>query len=454
MNILKQVSGQENPPANTSHGILSFSGGGTLAIHAQALVMGDLFGEDVNGHEVLKSLKDKGFKEVWGTSAGALMASLAAGYSPKEIRSMTESEAFLKSVYAEKDQVSRKNSGIRANYFVHDRKKLGLKNRVLELITDFETAAMEKTVRSGYSTSAKTKFIGQVMSRSVPEDHPAAGNTALSGLRDGKTAGLAEANFEKIYEMTGLHFNFVCQDRATKETVIVTTRKRDEIQPSEMRLPGKETIRYVTGDEISVKDAVSASPTPRPLFDGSVRGLVDGGMAGHNVNAYLAVEMAKARGVDASRINALVVGGLKAETAYRKVRDLMFLATDPFTRFMQNGMKGKLAKLVGAVPSPQKQIVYIAPHSRDINELFNYVTSMVAESEDIKSMCSFFDRFRKGEIDNQQVTDTVGFRTYGEALQGARKMIGLSNKGPAIACDVPREAVQKPPGIQAKSFDV
>lgn len=177
-------------------------------------------------------------------------------------------------------------------------------------------------------------------------------------------------------------------------------------------------------------------------------------MAGYNVNAGLAVALAKNRGVDEKNIKCLVVGGLKADISYgnKAAGNPMFLATDVFTRFLQRGMDRQLKKLAAAVPDPQKQIVYIAPYSNNKSEPFNYVTSMVAESKDIKSMKSFFDGFFRGEVENQQVSAGVGFKTYADAIQGARKMIGLPDER-AVVCDVSREAVgKKSPKASGGSF--
>jgi hypothetical protein len=410
--------------------------------------MANLFGSDTAGHEVLRQ---SGCKEFWGTSAGALMcAALAANYTPAQIEAMSVSPDFLQSVYAPMRPDAGKSPGAKTGYFKRhpNKEKRSLSEKTVGWIMDFETAAMELTMGASYNTADKTAFLAKVMSHTVDPEHPAA--KAIPALADRSLDGFGDMNFSELHKRTGVHFNFVCQDRTTNNIVVITTRTD---VPSERTLNGQKVL-YVKGNEISITNATSASPTPRPLFDGPVEAgkffVNDGGMTGHNNPVQLAIAQAVAEGVEPTDIRGVSIGVGKLEKDYRGPiarKAPMVYGSAAFDHFLEKEQTKRLAGACAAVPDAPTQLVNIAPCSPDVTRPFNYESSMVDREPSIGMMRDFAGDYFSGKVPNQKLNENVGHACYSDAVEAARKAYGLTEKAPGRSAKLSGRASPHAPKV-------
>ncbi len=433
---------QASPTAQTgSHRILSLDGGGTIGGYAEINSLIDMYGEKKSGRDVLKN-----YDEVYATSAGCLVVSgLAANYSLGEIRSMLENEAFLGGIYAPKNKANPKGEA-NPNPFVAAPNNAGVVDKLKEVQRGFIVAATEVTTGGFYSTQDKTAYLGKVLGHEVGE-HPSA--SAVANLADNSQKGLGDLTFDKIPEKIGLNYQgkpvqltYVCEDGIDKGVTLITTRT--DVSAKEPDSLGKnlgQKVRYVTGDKASFKDATSASPNPRPLFDQPVyidgRSCYDGGMTGHNSPLVPAISSALERGISKNNISVLSLGVGPRTTSClnpQALKDPVFFGTKPFSDFLDAEQEKRLVEARSMLP--EGQIVRVAPASYDPADKFNYVSSTLQKMCDIDKMKEWWNGYKNGEISNQLMQkgeEASGFSTYQSALNAANNHSGTGIPVTAVA---------------------
>jgi hypothetical protein len=422
---------------STERRLLVLGGGGTTALRLQVETMIDLFGASAKGHDVLN---DMGNPDVWCTSAGAIMgAGLAANYTLGEIRQMVQSEDFLHGIYNKrvKPKTLLKGNG---DYFIPppNAAQLSMRKKMKGITRDLIVAAYEMVLGADFSAAQKTEFLGHAISHTMPSDRPAAGD--IPALKDGQMAGFSESPVEEIYNRTGCHFVFLCEDRISKKTIAITTRKD---LPEEITL-GDKNIRVAPGDSVSIKNAVCGSANPRPFFDLAVPGgkyeLDDGGMTGNNYGGLLAAQLALAEGVPADKISILgmTIGALKKDYQgpyVTKANAVPLYGAMLFDEYLADQLDDRLMELSRLLPDPARQIVNFIPTCSDTNNPFCYCSSMIRDNQtkdqdqkgEMDKLETFVQEYKAGLIPNKPMGgngSSYGPAKYQEALKAMRQWIG------------------------------
>jgi hypothetical protein len=452
-------------PLEKEHRVLCLDGGGTIAAQFEIKTLIEIFGPTAKGWDVLQR-----FDEVVATSAGGIiLAGLISNYTLDEVRKMSESKNFLKSLYAERE-----------NHFIQDL-FLGTGKEVNDVKQTSASSAENKfdygknlpwyyrlTMKGigwladaikfkKFSTKKRNSYFHNVISRTVEAGHSSLDDIPQMGDYDFQTdyrfkGRLADQPFDQLSKIIPRTYNGkeICitfvGEGPQGELLLMSTSD----EPISMKSIGGHEVMQIDGKNTTYGQAVCTTATPLVVLydkanlagkikgpDGSMIDVYgsDGGMPGFNTPTELAAILAEERGNSHKKISILSIG-ISGRPKDLKGYPKLFLE-QAWNKTLDEPRRRSLTKACDYMKKVGGKIIRLAPdfyrsETPSMESYFMAMTSMASEQKDIDEIIRAYKAFFDGQtqIEETRASDgtSFGYSSLEKSIEGARCMVGVETQ--------------------------